>query len=144
VLHGAPAHQEGEDGTFEGSFGWEVDFSEDEIEEVKAVFPGAVRSKDFFDRKEWTSLTAQGLTDKPVVKGCFFAYHKTDRKWECSYPDVPSMSHSHGGSTGLSAEHALLKVVHRMLEVHCSKNKKDKPWNQQFAKVVAALESMSK
>jgi hypothetical protein len=139
VMHGAPS--EGDDEQFDFSFGWEADFSDDEAEDVHAAFPGATRNKDFFGRPEWLTLSGQGLTEKPSVQGCFLAYHKVSRTWQASYPGVSSMACTHGGTTGRTPEQALLDVLYRMLEVHCSKNKKDKLWALQLSKVTAARTS---
>ena len=139
VLHGAPAHDAEDGGDF--WFGWEVDFEDDEVDDVHAVLPGATRTKDFHGRPEWLALSALELTDKPDVRGCFVAYHKESRTWQSSYPDVPSMSCTHGGTTGRSPEHALLDVMCRMMEIHCSRHKKDKIWAKRLEKATAALAS---
>jgi hypothetical protein len=141
VLHGAASDLvDGEPEDQEN--GWEIAFSEDEAEEALAIFPSAVRVKDFSSRPEYVALFGQNLIEKPSAQGCFLAYHKESRTWQASYPDVPSMCCTHGGSTGRSAEYALLSVICRLLTVHCEKNKKDKLWLKQLEKVTAARDSI--
>lgn len=141
VLHGCPAHDDDDDPEVDEA--WEMMWSDDEADDAHAICPGALRVKDFNSRPEWLALSEQGLTEKPVVKGCFFAYHKASRAWQASYPDVPSMSCTHGGVTGRSPEFALLEVVARLLQTHCEKFKKDKVWARQLTRVVTARDSMA-
>lgn len=116
-----------------------ADSSEDELLQT-VVDSKHRRVKSFHHRPAYCKLKELGLTDIPcVLPGVFLGFHSTTRTWQGWFPEVHhGLSWTFGGTTGRSEPEALLRTIRGILLCHMARFPKDRMWQKQLDKVLAA------